>query len=205
MQYGSPDSKRLLSEAESLIHQAVEMNQRLAAPNLKLASSMNTLGDIYFEQGKFFESEQIYRNILAMQLDPKKNLNGYYGLASALREQGNFPEALAMHRKELELRRKVNGEGSPHLIWPLNQYGLTLKSSGDPKGAEAAWLESLAIEHRYYPETHHDFWARDRLIELYRSQGRSTEADALLNEIHEAAVPATAPAELVLRQTLIFG
>ena len=129
-------------------------------------------------------SGRLYREALALPLDPRLTLGARLNLASLLFQQGQTAEAVLASREATRI--------APELGRGWLQLGLSLRRSGDLPGAIAAYRQSLAIE-PHQSEGHQnlglalllagDVWgARHHLQQAIlhlETQGRSAEAAAL--------------------------
>lgn len=129
-------------------------------------------------------SGRLYREALALPLDPRLTLGARLNLASLLFQQGQTTEAVLASREATRI--------APELGRGWLQLGLSLRRSGDLPGAIAAYRQSLAIE-PHQSEGHQnlglalllagDVWgARHHLQQAIlhlETQGRSAEAAAL--------------------------
>jgi tetratricopeptide (TPR) repeat protein len=126
----------------------------------------------------------LYRQALALPLDPRLTLAARLNLAALLREEGQPREAVALAREATRI--------APELAQGWLHLGLSLRRAGEPAPAIAAYRQALALEPTR-GETHQNLavallLAGDVLgarhhfreaIRLLRVQGRSEEAEAL--------------------------
>jgi Flp pilus assembly protein TadD len=84
------------------------------------------------------ESATLYRQALALPLDPRLTLAARLNLSSQLLDQGRTAEAV-------ELARESTGI-APELAHGWLQLGLSLRRNGDTAGAIAAYRQALTIE-----------------------------------------------------------
>jgi tetratricopeptide (TPR) repeat protein len=80
----------------------------------------------------------LYREALALPLDPRLTLAARLNLASRLLESGQITEAVALAREATRI--------APELAHGWLQLGLGLRRDGDLAGAIAAYRQALAIE-----------------------------------------------------------
>lgn len=129
-------------------------------------------------------ADKIYREALALPLDPRLTLAARLNLASLLLQHGQTTEAVVLGREATRI--------APELARGWLQLGLSLRRSGDLPGAISAYHQALAIEPEL-SEGHQNLGlalllagdvigARRHLqqaISHLESQGRPGEADAL--------------------------
>ncbi|MFM7236306.1 MAG: glycosyltransferase [Cyanobium sp.] len=84
------------------------------------------------------DSATLYRQALALPLDPRLTLGARLNLASQLLDQGRTPEAVGLAREATGL--------APELAHGWLQLGLCLRRNGDTAGAIAAYRQALTIE-----------------------------------------------------------
>lgn len=125
------------------------------APESSLA--LNNLGDVYFGQGRYFESAAAYRRAIALK--PKYAFI-HYNLANALAKQKDWSGAEAAYRESLAL--------APAFSVARANYGNMLADLGRYAEAEAQYLETLRLDPKYadaYYGLADTFLYRDRLKE----------------------------------------
>jgi tetratricopeptide (TPR) repeat protein len=129
-------------------------------------------------------AQALYREALALPLDPRLTLAARLNLAALLRENGDPREAVALAREATRI--------APELPHGWLHLGLSLRRAGDPASAAAAYRQALAVEPTR-GETHQNLavalllmgdvlGARQHFreaIRLLRAQGRPEEAEAL--------------------------
>jgi tetratricopeptide (TPR) repeat protein len=127
---------------------------------------------------------RLYREALALPLDPRLTLAARLNLASLLLQQGQTAEAVTLGREATRI--------APELARGWLHLGLSLRRSGDLPGAIGAYRQALAIE-PHLSEGHQNLGlalllagdvlgARHHLQQAIlhlEAQGRSGEADAL--------------------------
>ena len=94
------------------------------------AASLNNLAELYKAQGKYAESEPLYKRALAIW---EKALGpGHPGLATSLnnladlyRLQGKYTKAEPLHKRALAIREKALGPGHPEVA----QTGASLREA----------------------------------------------------------------------------
>ncbi len=129
-------------------------------------------------------AKALYRQALALPLDPRLTLAARLNLAALLREGGHPGEAVTLAREATQV--------APELAQSWLHLGLSLRRAGELAPAIAAYRQALALE-ATRSETHQNlavalllvgdvFGARHHFreaIRLLRAQGRPGEAEAL--------------------------
>jgi tetratricopeptide (TPR) repeat protein len=88
--------------------------------------------------GDLAGSGRLYREALALPLDPRLTLAARLNLASLLLQQGDTAEAVVLGREATRI--------APELARGWLHLGLSLRRSGDLPGAISAYRQALAIE-----------------------------------------------------------
>jgi tetratricopeptide (TPR) repeat protein len=92
-------------------------------------------------------------------------------------ELGRYDEAIAEHRRVMEIRRQAFGEGGALEGIDLSKLARVYARKGDYATADSLFGQALANQRRYVPDTHPDVREIYRLIsERYRLQGRQPDA-----------------------------
>ncbi len=150
-----------------------------------VATSLNNLALLYYNQGKYADAEPLYKRALAIKekaLGPEHpsvatSLNN---LAALYRVQGRYAEAEPLHKRALAIREKALGPDHPYVATSLNNLALLYDDQGKYTEAEplykralAIWEKALGAEH---PEVANSL---NNLAGLYDTQGRYAEAEPL--------------------------
>ncbi len=70
--------------------------------------------------------------------------------------QGRYEEAEPLHKKALELRKKLLGEDHPDVATSLNNLGLLYNNQGRYEEAEPLYLQALELRKKLLGEDHPD-------------------------------------------------
>ncbi len=151
---------RQMPQAEKEYKEALRL--RPDTPHLHLE-----LGLVYAGASQWEQAEQEFR--AETQLQPG-NAEASYRLGDALLQQGKAQEA----RVALERADRLKPE-MPETLYAL---GKAASLSGDPAGAEKAWLKVISIE----KESSIAAQAHFELAGLYRKQGKAAEAEREMQE-----------------------
>jgi tetratricopeptide (TPR) repeat protein len=173
-----------LEEAQNLLTEAVanfEKYEGTGSPHLALAST--SLAEVYEEEGKYSESEALYRRALTIQeaqLSPDDADLGRTlgGLADVRYKQGNSSEAASLRIRSMAILEKAGPSQTTSEAVLLIERGQSRAAAGKYKEAESLYKQAIeADEAKYGPD--HPKVADDLnfLAKLYRDEERfSTEA-----------------------------
>jgi tetratricopeptide (TPR) repeat protein len=154
---------RQMPQAEKELESALEL--RPDTPELHME-----LGNVYAQSAQWDKAEQEYRSQCKMQ---PGNAEAAYRLGSALLQQGKSREA----REELIRADRLRPE-MPETLYALGKADLL---ENDPPAAEKSWLKLLSIE----KDTDLAAQTHFALAALYRKQGKTTEAQAQMQEFQK--------------------
>jgi tetratricopeptide (TPR) repeat protein len=145
------------------------------------ATTLNKLGEVYRQLGRFPEAETAYRSSLAIreaifrkdQLRLAAALNnlatsqvqslqatgaGSLGVARTLSSMGEVQRAQSRHKeaegsfeRALQIKRDILGPNHPDIATSLNNLGALRQDAGDMAGAEKMYLEAVAIREAQSP------------------------------------------------------
>jgi tetratricopeptide (TPR) repeat protein len=197
------------SEAEQLYKKALSIReQQLGSDHLDVSESLSGLALLYQVQGRYIDAELLYqRSLLIVEKQSGANhprsTTSLKNLAKLYQEQGRYAEAEPLFLQVLSIRKKqVMRDNCPPLTNyhnnvayadSFNDLGLLYQAQGRYDEAEPLYKQSLAIWEQQlgkYQRTdrpplgyHHDNLAYadslNNLAELYRTQGRYSEAEHL--------------------------
>jgi tetratricopeptide (TPR) repeat protein len=175
----------LLAEAEKMFSAALKEAAAFGARDLRLALSLNNLGELYRVQGRYPEAERASRQALAIRetvLGPDdaavaESLNN---LALLHHAQGQHGRAEPLYRRSLAIWEKTLGPEHPRVAIGLNNLAMVYRGQNQYAQAEPLFRRSLAIRETVQGPEHVDVGlALNNLAELNRAQGRYAEAERL--------------------------
>lgn len=147
-----------LREALPLMQEAVAMQRTLwgTQPYPDYADAINDLGLLQLEQGDYRQSEQLFRESIAMKrrlLGDKhpEIATGLNNLGLVLDDDGNLSGAEAAYREALAMEKALLGEVHPAVANTLNNLAYVQYEKGEVSGALATERESLAIYRQLFP------------------------------------------------------
>ncbi|MFM7449309.1 MAG: tetratricopeptide repeat protein [Leptolyngbyaceae cyanobacterium] len=144
------DRPQETAKAIAAFQSAIAHRTTLTDPAPLLATSLNSLAQLYASQGRYEEAEPLLREALQLRRellgernpDVATSLNN---LALLYNAQGRYEEAEPLYREALQLRRELLGDRHPDVATSLNNLALLYKDQGRYEEAEPLYLEALAI------------------------------------------------------------
>jgi serine/threonine-protein kinase len=132
---------------------ASEALAELADDDRLRAASLNSLGMLLSDMGRYEEAQKVHERVLALRQkslgsehpDVATTLNNLGGVLFYL---GKYEEARQMHARTLALREKILGPEHPHVAASLNNLGLALWKLGQLEEARAAHERALALREK---------------------------------------------------------
>jgi CHAT domain-containing protein/Tfp pilus assembly protein PilF len=150
-----------------------------------VATSLNNLGGLYRDQGRWGEAEALFHRSLQMReaaLGPAhpevatslNNLGGLY------RDQGRWGEAEALFQRAIQMRETALGPAHPSVATTVNSLGLLYRNQGRWGEAEALFQRAIQMRETALGLAHPSVAASlSNLGLLYHDQGRWSEAEPL--------------------------
>jgi tetratricopeptide (TPR) repeat protein len=175
MQMGLADEWRSRSR-----HLPEEVTQRLGAAC--------NLGNAYFNQGRYAESETIHRKALAvyrrvLRPDDPRILTTSSNLALAMKHQGKNAKAMAIYRDVLPVQRRVLGPDHPDTLLMASNMAAALDAQGKRVEAETIYREVLAVQQRVLGSEHPStLLTAGNLALSLKLLGKHAEANAINRE-----------------------
>ena len=139
-----------LAEAEAAARKAVDLRLQLFGPaNRDVSSSLHTLANALFSQGRIEEATALMRRSVAAQeaadaADAGRMALRLDGLAALLNESGRDAEAVAVARRAVEMARQL---GEDHPLYPttLNTLAANLLDTGQYRDALPVIRDTLRL------------------------------------------------------------
>lgn len=146
------------SEALPLMQQAVAMQRTLwgTQPYPDYADAINDLGLLQLESGNYRQSEQLFRESIAMKrrlLGDKhpEIATGLNNLGLVLDDDGNLSGADSAYRQALTMEKELLGEVHPAVANTLNNLAYVQYEKGEVRNAITTEREALAIYSKLFP------------------------------------------------------
>ncbi len=147
----------------------------------RLAGVMEVMGNVLYEQGRYAEAYERYREALetraSMEPDSPMESITMTNMALVLYEQGRYEEALPLVHQVLERRRAELDPMHPALAVSLVSLGTTVHQLGRYAEARACYEQALAIrEHTLGPAHPEVVIVLNELARLYVDEGELARA-----------------------------
>ncbi|MDP5046887.1 MAG: CHAT domain-containing protein, partial [Saprospiraceae bacterium] len=157
-----------------------------AHPNY--ASSLNSLGNIYFELDDFKNAETYYKQ--AMEIRKKALGDAHPGYASSLNDLGNlystlgdFRNAEIFYKQAIEIRKNALGDANLDYAGSLNNLGILHKNFRNYKSAEPLFKNALQLyTAKYGSENPNVELILSNLSWLYTAMGEFNTAEQYYKE-----------------------
>ena len=130
--------------------------------NEMLFVTMNDLALNYHEEGKYEESESLFKETLELQ----KKFYGEkphpevatttYNLAELFRDKGSYDEAEKMFKSSLQMDIQLNGPEHPDVAYSLQGLASIYRLEGNFKEAEKLYLQVLSMRKKFLGNEHPD-------------------------------------------------
>jgi eukaryotic-like serine/threonine-protein kinase len=175
-----------LDEAETLVRQGLEMNQRLqSGPSRDVVRSMVALGSVLEVRAKYDLARQFLE--AALKMEPQ-NISATVETADNLTElanvyfyQGNYNLSEKLNNQALEIDQRLLGNENPSVAQELNNLGAIEMNRGNYAASEAYYRRALAITESWYGTDHPETAANlTALAQPLTFEKREAEAQSLL-------------------------
>jgi CHAT domain-containing protein len=131
------------------------MNKRLFRGDHPLvATSLNNLGELYLEQGKFAEAKPLLEDALYMRIQLYKDQDhpdvalSANNLATLYQAQGDLSTADLLFRDALRIAKQSYGADNPSVALYLNNLAFAYQAQGKLTDAEPLFKDALEISRR---------------------------------------------------------
>ena len=180
----STNRQKELILAQEYLEKAIVLQtkfQKLEA----LATSLNNLANLYYNQGKYSEAEPLYLDALEMRRrlftgDHPNVATSLNNLALLYNSQGKYSEAEPLYLDALEMRKRLFTGDHPDVATSLNNLAGLYNNQGKYSEAEPLYLEALEMTKRLFTGDHpYVATSLNNLALLYNNQGRYSEAEPL--------------------------
>jgi len=188
----------LYTDAEAHFEEASALYEELGQPTV-IMSSEGSLGHVYYWTGRYDESEQFFREVVAKlevvdpALDPSVG-HAMSSLGSVLEYQGKLEEAIEFHRRGVEAQIAFYGPDHTEIAEAYNDYGNTLTAAGRYEEALRAHQRALEIRRQRLNPRHPDMAVSLSNIALvYIRMGDSQRAIPMLKDAVDIRLSSIGP------------
>ncbi len=177
--------RRLLPHCDrvfSLLQQSIQEAFNDKVNNPSVSKACHRLGDLYSDQGKMKEAEDMYIRALAGKekawgLAHTSTLDTVNNLGTLYSEQGKMKEAEDMYLRALTGKEKAWGLAHTSTLDTVNNLGILYKNQGKMKEAEDMYLRALTgYEQAWGSEHKKPLDARYNLAFLYKKMAMFKDA-----------------------------
>lgn len=179
-----------LDEAEkNLLQSKAILDKKNMQDSLDYPSMLNNLGNVYFDQGKYVQAEEHFKE--AARVDRKNGRDKFMGYTTYLQNlgfcylrMGRLDDARAIMLKELQLKKQIGGEETYQYAAALNNYSELMSELGNYPEAEAYQLRAIKIKEKTLGASHPDYiTSQNNLAMIYSHLGRNEDAYALMKKV----------------------
>ncbi len=174
------------NQAIPLAKRALLIREKLlGSEHPDVATSLNSLAQLYQAQGNYSKAEPMLKRSLAIREKVLGSEHPYVAasitnLAAIYRLQGSYSKAEPMLKRSLAIFEKVLGSEHPNVATTLTYLASLYESQGNYTSAEPLYLRSLAIYEKVLGSEHpHVATTLNNLAGLYRLQGNYQKAEGL--------------------------
>lgn len=170
--------------AETALIRALAEARQLGDDDPRLAGTLDTLGMLYYAQGRFAEAAPILEEALRIferKLGPDHLTTAATAnnLAQVEEEIGRTAAAEAHYQRALEIRERLLGPEDSSVAATLNNLAVLYRRSDRPLDAERIYQRSLELWERSRGGEHPAYGRTlANLAALYQSLGRFEEAES---------------------------
>ncbi|MBN1211965.1 MAG: tetratricopeptide repeat protein [candidate division Zixibacteria bacterium] len=173
-------------ESEEFAKRAVAIKEKSFGPEYQtLPLSLNNLGIIIYDQGRYEDAESLHKRALAIDektygLDHQNVAIDLSNLAFLFHSLGRFDEAVQMYSRILAIFEKTLGVDHQRVGIVANNLAVIYFDLGKYAESEECYKRALAIKEKALGPDHHQVAASlNNLANLYWVQGRYDEAEPL--------------------------
>ena len=182
-----------LDEAEDLTRRTVELARGISGGSqVSLTAALIETVSVLCYRGDYEAAEAPAREALellrALPAAAEQEIDVLEYLALVRSSQGDYPEAAALYRQALALRRQRYGEKHPGQIGALSNLGRVLRDQGELDSAIAPYLQVLEIERENFGEDYRHPVSLYSLAGAHFDRGDYFKAQELYREAL-AAIP----------------
>jgi tetratricopeptide (TPR) repeat protein len=180
-------------------HLLLRLGQMRVTENPKLGAdfdedSLVNMGDLaamYFKQGQWKESEELYQQVVEKRKrvlgeDHPDTLDSMGFLASTFSDQGRWLVTEELYQQVVEKRKRVQGEDHPDTLTSMDNLAWTFMNQGRWPEGEELYQQVVEKRKRVQGEDHPDtLTSMNNLASTFSNQGRWQEAEKLYQQVVE--------------------
>ena len=154
-----------------------ELTDRIREETFPNSTGWYRLGWMLFKMGQFQKCQQVYEVMLEQATDEIEKGDIYCQLGTAMRDQGEYQEALTYYEKSLEIYKKTLPPNHLNLAVSYNQIGLVYYNMGEYSKALSYYEKDLEIQQQSLPPNHPDL-AKSYIAHglVYNEMGEQSKA-----------------------------
>ncbi|SDC81242.1 tetratricopeptide repeat protein [Paraburkholderia lycopersici] len=143
-------------EAEKLCRSAMDLAEGAQIPAGTLGVVKHTLGNLFYQQGRYAEAEPFYRQALELEKEACSNndeqmVGSLITLADVLDKQARYSESEPLYRQALALREKLTPDAKAEIATLQNSLATTLFRLGRHEAAEPLYRLALRMRRDALP------------------------------------------------------
>lgn len=188
------------TDAEFHYIQALAIRRKIFGPqDIQTAHSLNHLGLLYYNAGKFLQAEPLYEEAQAIQeqIGESQSANlaiTLNNLAWLYYNLGNYDKVKPLLEQALSLQERPEESESASTATTLNAFAMLYRSLGQYTEAENYYRRALAIRERVFGQKHPDVATTlNDLAWLYRTLGRFEDAEKLYKQALDIRIQMLGP------------
>lgn len=175
-------------EAESAYIRASEIHRKKSGENADFAKTLQSLSDLYRQEGKYVEAEMFYKRALSIiekilgPADPAlaTTLNG---LGALYAEERRYSDATSIYERAIYVLEKAQLGDSVDMAYLVNNLANVYHDTGDLRHAEELYQRSLSIFQKTIGgKDPHIALLLDNLGALYMQVSDYSKAESFLKE-----------------------
>ena len=174
-----------LTESETLLQKILIVLKQRFDHTPVMATVLNNLMELYYEQGKYAQAEPLHQQCLAIREaalgknhpDVANSLNNLAGLYVS---QGKYAAAEPLFQRSLAIWEAILGKNHPDVANSLNNLASLYEAQGKYAQAEPLYQRSLAIREKTLGQDHPDVAnSLNNLAGLYYKLDKYAAAESL--------------------------
>ena len=183
------------AQAMSSARQSLEIAESTFSPDdPKVATSLNSLAQLYRDQGEYDPAEPLYKRALAIREkalgpDHPNVATSLNNLALLYQAQGQYALAEPLYKRALAIREKALDPDHPSVATSVNNLALLYRAQGQYALAEPLYKRALAIREKALGPDHPDVaTSLNNLASLYQDQGQGQGQYAQAEPLYKRAL-----------------